>query len=102
RVHLYCVFSLFFFLLTVCIVMFFFFQAEDGIRDLIVTGVQTCALPISPPTTQASTTVQEPLEVERWWTTFNDPELDSLVRRAVRANLDIQLASERIVQARAV
>src|SRR3989440_4799709 len=27
---------------------FFFFQAEDGIRDLIVTGVQTCALPISP------------------------------------------------------
>src|SRR2546421_5739289 len=28
--------------------VFFFFQAEDGIRDLIVTGVQTCALPISP------------------------------------------------------
>src|SRR3989440_4945216 len=26
--------------------LFFFFQAEDGIRDLIVTGVQTCALPI--------------------------------------------------------
>src|SRR2546422_8469779 len=28
---------------------FFFFQAEDGIRDVAVTGVQTCALPISPP-----------------------------------------------------
>src|SRR3989475_5950087 len=27
-------------------VFFFFFQAEDGIRDLTVTGVQTCALPI--------------------------------------------------------
>src|SRR5690606_39597665 len=27
---------------------FFFFQAEDGIRDFHVTGVQTCALPISP------------------------------------------------------
>src|SRR5690349_24354666 len=27
--------------------LFFFFQAEDGIRDLYVTGVQTCALPIS-------------------------------------------------------
>src|SRR5438105_9304312 len=27
---------------------FFFFQAEDGIRDPLVTGVQTCALPISP------------------------------------------------------
>src|SRR2546430_2137589 len=31
-------------LLTVS--LFFFFQAEDGIRDLTVTGVQTCALPI--------------------------------------------------------
>src|SRR2546423_14745051 len=29
-----------------CIIMiFFFFQAEDGIRDKLVTGVQTCALP---------------------------------------------------------
>src|SRR5256886_8300280 len=28
------------------IFFFFFFQAEDGIRDLTVTGVQTCALPI--------------------------------------------------------
>src|SRR5207247_7737604 len=27
----------------------FFFQAEDGIRDPLVTGVQTCALPIWPP-----------------------------------------------------
>src|SRR2546430_13528114 len=29
------------------VMLFFFFQAEDGIRDLTVTGVQTCALPIS-------------------------------------------------------
>src|SRR3712207_7611336 len=29
------------------IFLFFFFQAEDGIRDIGVTGVQTCALPIS-------------------------------------------------------
>src|SRR2546430_7474900 len=29
------------------LIFFFFFQAEDGIRDLTVTGVQTCALPIS-------------------------------------------------------
>src|SRR6266568_8409541 len=29
--------------------LFFFFQAEDGIRDGTVTGVQTCALPISLP-----------------------------------------------------
>src|SRR5688572_31149120 len=35
-----CIICFFFFL------FFFFFQAEDGIRDLTVTGVQTCALPI--------------------------------------------------------
>src|SRR5579872_1496139 len=29
-----------------CVLLFFFFQAEDGIRDADVTGVQTCALPI--------------------------------------------------------
>src|SRR5256885_12776829 len=41
---------LFLFLLIVSYVFlfFFFFQAEDGIRDYKVTGVQTCALPISP------------------------------------------------------
>src|SRR5256886_935715 len=35
-------------------VLSFFFQAEDGIRDLTVTGVQTCALPISLPTRTSS------------------------------------------------
>src|SRR5437016_8942580 len=30
----------------ICNFLFFFFQAEDGIRDWSVTGVQTCALPI--------------------------------------------------------
>src|SRR3712207_4921413 len=32
---------------SLCLFCFFFFQAEDGIRDIGVTGVQTCALPIS-------------------------------------------------------
>src|SRR5258708_24655510 len=32
----------------VFVLLFFFFQAEDGIRDDLVTGVQTCALPICP------------------------------------------------------
>src|SRR5207247_4017023 len=36
-----------FFLFSCCFFFFFFFQAEDGIRDPLVTGVQTCALPIS-------------------------------------------------------
>src|SRR5258708_30724075 len=33
-------------MMLVCVVWVFFFQAEDGIRDDLVTGVQTCALPI--------------------------------------------------------
>src|SRR5688572_31843068 len=47
----FCGVSYMFVFVLVCIcvffvVFFFFFQAEDGIRDLTVTGVQTCALPI--------------------------------------------------------
>src|SRR5260221_7707059 len=38
----------------------FFFQAEDGIRDHCVTGVQTCALPISPPDARNVIVTQQP------------------------------------------
>src|SRR5256885_6465395 len=41
--YILCLFS---FVIMSCIFCFFFFQAEDGIRDYKVTGVQTCALPI--------------------------------------------------------
>src|SRR5256886_12045685 len=44
---------------TVSSSSFFFFQAEDGIRDLTVTGVQTCALPICSPHLCCGTI--------RWW-----------------------------------
>src|ERR1022692_3743156 len=40
------------------LVSFFFFQAEDGIRDYKVTGVQTCALPICNDTVKAASTGQ--------------------------------------------
>src|SRR5205823_8621404 len=43
---------MFFYILRFVVLLFFFFfffQAEDGIRDKLVTGVQTCALPISSP-----------------------------------------------------
>src|SRR5260370_41903016 len=43
--------------------MFFFFQAEDGIRDSSVTGVQTCALPISG-TRRSSRRSERPLRRE--------------------------------------
>ena len=39
-------FCFFFFFFNFFYFFFFFFQAEDGIRDTSVTGVQTCALPI--------------------------------------------------------
>src|SRR5438046_6484115 len=42
---LYCFYQYYSFII---LLIFFFFQAEDGIRDWSVTGVQTCALPISP------------------------------------------------------
>src|SRR2546426_3051272 len=42
----------------VIVVFFFFFQAEDGIRDYKVTGVQTCALPISSPTVTSTRSLQ--------------------------------------------
>src|SRR5688572_30873684 len=51
---------IFFFLYYDLIFFFFFFQAEDGIRDLTVTGVQTCALPIL----VASRTLHVPVDLE--------------------------------------
>jgi NodT family efflux transporter outer membrane factor (OMF) lipoprotein len=39
--------------------------------------------------------------VERWWSTFKDPQLDSLIQRAVGANLDVKIAASRLMEARA-
>jgi NodT family efflux transporter outer membrane factor (OMF) lipoprotein len=39
--------------------------------------------------------------VEQWWSTFHDPELNSLIERAVRANLDLKIAASRLLEARA-
>src|SRR5256885_8022016 len=47
---------------NVVLVFFFFFQAEDGIRDYKVTGVQTCALPILE--VEAADAVEEALGLE--------------------------------------
>src|SRR5258708_26839520 len=44
---------------------YFFFQAEDGIRDDLVTGVQTCALPISATLAGAIPTLLNPSYRER-------------------------------------
>src|SRR5215211_687350 len=47
---------------------FFFFQAEDGIRDHCVTGVQTCALPISGVGLFQSNIVYDVERFAEWWT----------------------------------
>ncbi len=39
--------------------------------------------------------------VAEWWTSFNDPQLVTLIRRAVEGNLDLQLAAARVTEARA-
>src|SRR5215475_15736270 len=44
---------------------FFFFQAEDGIRDFHVTGVQTCALPISSHAAQVQSRVKKLDKIEK-------------------------------------
>src|SRR5207248_8629063 len=45
-VHAFVMFVVRYFSASFFLFFFFFFQAEDGIRDRTVTGVQTCALPI--------------------------------------------------------
>src|SRR5215216_6775801 len=57
---------------------FFFFQAEDGIRDDLVTGVQTCALPILRAGVSLGTTSGEPREVERFDDSYVKNELDKV------------------------
>src|SRR5687767_15870203 len=67
----------------------FFFQAEDGIRDKLVTGVQTCALPISPrpsstwPTEKASSSLRLTTArgIRRPGTSTSAPTLRSEERR---------------------
>src|SRR5947209_3348495 len=41
------------------------------------------------------------VEFAKWWTSFGDPQLDSLIDRAVANNLDLKLAAARIREARA-
>src|SRR6266568_8240988 len=81
------------------IFFFFFFQAEDGIRDGTVTGVQTCALPISelsvrkvaPLPVRTSTVVADELppaaeDPEPAGELFEPPELQAVARTAAAAN----------------
>src|SRR5258708_26252249 len=46
-------------------------------------------------------TAATPIEKDDWWSSFQDPELNSLVERSAKQNLDLKLALERIQEARA-
>lgn len=46
-------------------------------------------------------TTNNPAQLANWWKNFNDPELNSLIQRAVQANLDLRLAMGRLLEARA-
>src|SRR2546429_6189177 len=65
---------------------FFFFQAEDGIRDVAVTGVQTCALPISTDAVGAGddVTIRRLPEDFREPDGRHDPALDQIMQRRAR------------------
>src|SRR5256885_4554497 len=63
----------------------FFFQAEDGIRDYKVTGVQTCALPICALTPDEAQSVlakikENPEDADRYWTLVRHYEYKGNVR----------------------
>src|SRR3569832_1407135 len=50
---------------------------------------------------EAGAATGRPAEIETWWASFNDPELNSLIERAARANLDLRQAEARVREARA-
>jgi len=52
-------------------------------------------------TTRPAATTQ-PVDLERWWRSLDDPELDSLVQRAIKNNLDLQIALDRLQEARSI
>src|SRR3712207_1883065 len=66
----------------VCRYFFFFFQAEDGIRDIGVTGVQTCALPIfftaSPANTCGLFDFADQRHADTWFALYEHFERDGL------------------------
>src|SRR2546429_1164906 len=82
------------------LVFFFFFQAEDGIRDVAVTGVQTCALPISCAQPDVSSTSVR--IARRWFVTNASPTAAaSFMNRARLASIDIHSVTSRALNAQA-
>lgn len=54
-----------------------------------------------PSTTRPSTQPAEMVDLQHWWESFHDPELDRLIADGIGSNLDVQLAQARVLEARA-
>ena len=57
-------------------------------------------VPVSASATGSDAKAPPPVDLGRWWQALGDPELDSLVERAVKANPDLQIALDRLQAAR--
>src|SRR5437763_2581161 len=83
-----------------CLTFFFFFQAEDGIRDTSVTGVQTCALPICCVFGQGYWKTHPEAwpvtELQLGNTTYTQDQLLAILREPVRGNGILILAKQEI------
>ena len=65
----------------------------------LLAGCQTT--PTEPPKLDLPPATVQALDLDRWWTGFNDPDLERLVDEALANNLDLASAMTRIDQARA-
>src|SRR3989454_9627258 len=75
---------------SVDLFVFFFFQAEDGIRDYKVTGVQTCAPPISPLSPEELATVSKAITNQfGFQTAFVYSELTLAPNQALERRVDV-------------
>ncbi|MGD0767424.1 MAG: efflux transporter outer membrane subunit [Tepidisphaeraceae bacterium] len=55
---------------------------------------------MSPSTQPAAAARKQPADIARWWNSFSDPELDSLIDRGLAANFDLEIALTRLQEAR--
>ncbi len=90
-------------------------QPFASLAGLLVLAAGCASIPsvgpdYHPPQTAVSTnwsepklggTTNSPVQIVEWWKTFNDPELNSLIDRAVQKNYNLRLAEGRLLEARA-
>src|SRR5256885_7622470 len=78
------------------LLFFFFFQAEDGIRDYKVTGVQTCALPISPFILTFNASTVPIIQLALSSKTLSEAQLNDLSLNSVRTQLVTRSEERRV------